>query len=710
MHLTQFLKRFPNMNGKLTLATPQGGALDASPNPVAGYVAPTLTESTWPPGASVVLVEAPGAVGKTAAAVAIADALNWPIVFAEKAQVGSYSLSGLIQDAMGFGNPFIADVSAGRAGVVVDSLDEAHFRAGTENFLAFIDNVTKVSGADSESTDRAPSIILMSRSDTAELVRLAFMDAHVPLAEVRLDFFDLNGARNFIKAYMAQRFTETGRTEYNMPLASPGPFERLRDSRMKQVASVLLRRTDTDLARAWNEVRDFLGYTPVLVALAESLAVKNPAAERAALTAEGQSNLLREIIEHISHREQRKFSEHMRPKLHALLPPQVDAEIAASSMYLPEEQCARLMAFVSGEELAMPLPAALPDAVRSTYEEAVRTFLPDHPFVKGRRFASVVFGDFITAAACRTLEVRASLAGQPEDGIQSVGPFFARFLSDGNLDDEDAEIRESLVEHVVESWTQEADLVRTRDSEVLLSLVDGGGALTCRREAKAGHNEASELSFSISDVSGAIHIKRPLKRTTIVTDQGVIVGEPNKHTLLGPQVTVLANELIIEAETMRVDNERGRSPGVALASDAMTANYLQKVEAGPKDLHVFSADAPPRLRPWSRVLQGGGTWIPFQRYMDLRTILTAFRPSTKGSLSVLAAKLDGKIVKSNAHRSKILDELIESGVVSRSSSWYYLDLTSMGELGFGLQDLKTGEPGEAVLQFLNRCTVSTRAD
>ncbi|WP_143780928.1 hypothetical protein [Ornithinimicrobium sp. CNJ-824] len=388
----------------------------------------------------------------------------------------------------------------------------------------------------------------------------------------------------------------------------------------------------------------------------------------------------------------------------------MDAEIAASSMYLPEEQCARLMAYVSGEELAMPLPAALPDAVRSTYEEAVRTFLPDHPFVKGRRFASVVFGDFITAAACRTLEVRASLAGQPENRIQSVGPFFARFLSDGVLDGEEAEIRESLVGHVVESWTQEADLVRTRESEVLLSLVDGGGTLSCRREAQAGHNEASELSFSISDVSGALHIQRPLKRTTIVTDQGVIVGEPNKHTLLGPQVTVLANELIIEAETLRVDNDRGRSPGVALASDAITANYLQRVEAGPKDLHVFSTDAPPRLRPWSRVLKGGGAWIPFQRYMDLRTILTAFRPSTKGSLSVLAAKLDGKIVKSNVHRGKILDKLIESGVVSRSSSWYYLDLTSMGELGFGLQDLKTGEPGEAVLQFLSRCTVSTRAE
>ena len=117
----------------------------AAPEKVPGYVPPTLSAAVWPAGASVVLVRRLCAVGKSAAAVAIAHELNWPIVLAEKAQVGSYSLSGLIQDAMGFGDTYIADVAAGRAGVVIDSLDEAHFRAGTENFLAFIDNVWKVS-------------------------------------------------------------------------------------------------------------------------------------------------------------------------------------------------------------------------------------------------------------------------------------------------------------------------------------------------------------------------------------------------------------------------------------------------------------------------------------------------------------------------------------------------------------------------------------
>ena len=285
------------------------------------------------------------------------------------------------------------------------------------------------------------------------------------------------------------------------------------------------------MGRDWDEVRDFIGYTPVLIAMAESLAVSNPSAERASLTAEGQSNLLREIINHITHREQKKFSEHMQPKLQAILPSHVDVDLAASSMYLPEEQCARLMAFISGGDIAMPLPATLPHAVRATYEEAVRTFLPDHPFVKARRFASVVFGDLYAAAACRSLEIRASLSGAPEKGLESVGPFFARFLADDVAEADTIEINEALIEHVVESWSQEADLVRARESEVLISLVDGEGSLSCSRESQVGHNEAPELSFAISDVSGALQIRRPLRRAVVLTDQGVIIGETNRPSL-----------------------------------------------------------------------------------------------------------------------------------------------------------------------------------
>lgn len=704
MQFQDFLKRLPQMSSPIELAVAQGDALDSQPEPIPGYVPPTFTESDWPTGATVVLVEAAGAVGKTAAALAVASQLNWPLVRAEMAQVGSYSLSGLIQDGTGFGSSYIADIAAGSAGVVIDSLDEAHFRAGTENFLAFLDNVWKVSGSAAPHGARPPSVVLMSRSDTAELVRLAFMDAEVPLAHVGLDFFDRDGAERFIKAYMAQRFSDTRRPEYNLPLASPGPFERLRDRRMNQIARVLLRRPDVNVRQEWDAVQDFLGYTPVLIAMAEALAVGNPSAERSSLTAEDQSNLLREIIDHISLREQRKFSEHLQPRLQATLPADVDTDVIASAMYRPEEQCARLMAFVNGDEISSPLPGSLPDAARPAYEEAIRTFLPDHPFIKGRRFASVVFGDYVTATSCRSIEIRTSLATPPEQRVETVGPFFARFLAD-DVGDSSLEIKEALIEHIVASWTQEADLVRANESDVLINFTDGEGSVSCSRDSHAGHNEPSELEFTVSDPSGAYQVRRSMKRVTLVTDQGVILGEPGKPLSLGPRVAVVATELVIDSETLRVDTDRGTSHGVALASESMTANYLSKVEAGNRDLHIFSSDPPSRLRPYMRRLSYGTFVVPFQRYLDLRTILTSFRPSTKGGLSVLGAKLDGKIIKESEHRRRILARLIEIGAVSQNGSWYYLDLATLGSLGFGLQDLKNGEPSPAVLGLLHECSV-----
>lgn len=702
MQLRDLLSHLPAMDGPISAPAHGYTSLSLDPEAVPGYVPPTFTVSDWPEGASVLLIEAAGAVGKSAAAREIASELNWPLVRAEQAQVGSYSLSGLIQDALGFGSTFIADVANGVAGVVIDSLDEAHFRAGTENFLAFLENVWKVAGASAPPSDRPPSVILMSRSDTAELVRLAFADADVRLACASIDFFDRLGARKFIDAYLNQRSVETKRPEYNAPRAHPVAFEKLRDGRLKQIAAVLSRNPAVDLQESWDTVDDFLGYTPVLIAMAESLAVTNPWAQEKELAAQDQSNLLREIIDNILVREQGKLSQHLQPKLQSLLPPSSESDVLAGSLYQPAEQAARILAYLRGEELATDLPGVLPASVRTVYDEAVRTFLPEHPFLRNRAFASVVFGDYIMAAACRSHELGAALEARPVTYVENVGPFFTRFLADGIQPGELA-VPESLAEAIVESWNLEADLVRSQDSEVLITLAEGHSFMMCGREAQQGHNEPPELEFMVDDVSGAFHVSRPLRRTTIVTDQGVIVGRAGQQLLLGPRTILMAGEVVIEAETLRVDTERGSRAGVIIAADTVSANYLNKVEADIGDLHVFTTDPPARLREYARALTVGSSVIPYQRYLDLRTILTAFRPGGPGTLAVLAAKIDNKIVKANQERARILAHLTNIGAVTASGVMYHLDLAVLGQHGFGLQDLKTGQPTEAVLSFLHNC-------
>ena len=68
---------------------------------------------------------------------------------------------------------------------------------------------------------------------------------------------------------------------------------------------------------------------------------------------------------------------------------------AWSKLYTQDEQCARVLNYTleSTNGLESPLPRGFADQ----YEESLRTFLPEHPFLAGRKFANVVFKEFIYA-------------------------------------------------------------------------------------------------------------------------------------------------------------------------------------------------------------------------------------------------------------------------------------------------------------------------
>lgn len=107
MNFNQLTKRLPSLQEQPEIVMNQDKALTTTPARLQGFVAPTLDVVDWPDGATVLLVEAAGAVGKTTAAEALAEELNWPLVLAQYARVGSYTLSGLIQDALGFNGSYI---------------------------------------------------------------------------------------------------------------------------------------------------------------------------------------------------------------------------------------------------------------------------------------------------------------------------------------------------------------------------------------------------------------------------------------------------------------------------------------------------------------------------------------------------------------------------------------------------------------------------
>jgi len=700
----ELLERLPRIALTPDVVYPQR-ALSTSPTAPTGYVEPSFEVIEWPQDAAVVLIEAAGAVGKSVAAEALAAELHWPLMRAEQAHVGSYSLSGLIQDAFGFGSDYISQIATGQAGVVVDSLDEAHLRAGTQNFLAFLENVRNISGwtPDQASNARQPSILLLSRSDTAELVRLYFADQDLPLASIRLSFFDRMGADRFINCYLRARFEVTRKPEYNIALAAPAPFAHLRDQRYQQVMQVLLRTSDVDVTRDWTAASEFLGYAPVLIALSESLAVTNPAAERSALAAAKSNNendLLSDIVTRILEREREKVKTNLAAKLEASLPASSDAAFDPDDLYTASEQITRLASTILGIPVASALPASLPGAVRDLYEQSVKGFLADHPFIKGRAFASPVFGDYTLSFAVGDLAARASLAQDPVRASLDVGPFFLAFYRRLTRELPDMTVPEDLVGSLLDSWSQETELRGDRAGQALVELSADGGHLFFANIQ--GTVDEESIMLPVDGVTGALHLHRVHNDVSIVTDGGIILGERNQQLHLGHHVFIVATEIVIEAEALSVT--RGRETDyIALAADSLVANYLTQVDASPRTLKIFAADPPPRLMGFKTELRGTSGPVPFSHYTGLRSILTAFRANVHLGLSVKKDHLERIIDKHESVRAPILRSLMDRGVIYEYGDWFRLETKALDSVGFSLGAIKDGTPSETVLKFLSEC-------
>jgi hypothetical protein len=210
------------------------------------------------------------------------------------------------------------------------------------------------------------------------------------------------------------------------------------------------------------------------------------------------------------------------------------------------------------------------------------------------------------------------------------------------------------------------------------------------------------LDFHLPEMSPVLDLQAPLSHMMIATDQCISITGNAGVMQVGPKVIIACDELEILADTMRVEATPGRNFTFGVAASKVVANRLTKIEGQAKSIRIYSEDAPPLLAPYKSTLKINNTHIPYKRYIDLRSILIAFRGTPRAYLAASADKIDQAIVRDNPHRAKILQFLRENDVVTRHQSQYRLDLATLGRYGFSLSDLQNG-PTDAVLSFLVQC-------
>ena len=659
----------------------------------AGFVSPDLLLPGDHQRKRVLLVEAAGAVGKSSTAAALAAMLGWPLVTAERAQVGSYSLSGLLQTAFGLTSPFIHDMARGVTGVIVDSLDEAHLKAGTQNFLAFLDDVARLARAGEADGIR---LILMSRPDTADIVELALEELGVPYSRSAIAMFTRSQANSFIEEYLRLRYAERRAPEYNVPLSHPTPFRALRDSRFNELEALFSGGDGTVAA-------DLLGYVPVLIAIAESLAVSNPSARlpKGDRSHASEVALLADIVQGILARDAGKFQATMAAKLRALQAADDDGELIPSDLFSANEQTLRLYARAIARRFEHVLPASLPSSLRADYENAVNGFLADHPFTRGSDFVSIVFSDFVSASAACNPVTPIVLGGTQPMPLGAAGPFFVWFVRHF-VSGEVMGIPEGLVEAVLASWAMDADLHAEGYAPSALLIQSGPSAHLLLGDGAASR---PELIFEIQCESGVVVLTRPIANLTIISDGALVLGD-GTYLNLPDNFHVAASEIEIDASSLSISKGNNSS----IMAPKLSANRLQTVSAVEPDLQILTKKVPPKLFSFRAKLVSIDGPVRGDSYIGLRAILMSFRRTVHNGLCAPRDQVERYVVKGSLDRQRILEALVDEGVISLEGDWYVLDSSALGRVGLSLGALKSGISDEAVTAFLARVMTTPRAE
>ncbi len=538
--LANLLPRGDDLRDKVAKIPAGVASVDAS-NP--WFVEPDLrAQLPIKPGkTSVVLLDAPGAVGKSTVAAELASragAFLWNLA---KFQVGSRTFSGTILELYDFASTGVLKrLKEGNFLFILDALDEAQVRAGSQNFDAFISDLAETL----KDPRPKPCVVLLARSDTADWVHLLFEEANVPLARYQIEYFEKSQAVSFIEK----------RLDYRRSRKGP-PFHRQQRGPFSEALSLLLglvyQLFDVPEEDAWDDsrVKNFLGYAPVLEALTDYVDVSNymnliQELRDNAGAARDPWQFLADIVSRLLLREQDKVQEAVKAQLETAARQSGWSEWRR--LYATEEQCSRVL----GQVLRVPvdpLGRLLPTPVAAQYEDALTTILPQHPFLSGKGFANVVFKEFIyawgvTHGGAPLLEwLRGALRDRHEPFLPSE--LFSRFIVnvEGNgppvVDGQDFGV-------VYESFL-------SRAKEVELTLLQAEDRI--QASVTLGGETDSEIEVDVLDTGAGVHFWRRLSNGDVEVRGAVRLGLPGQRFLLGPSTDLICGQLSVGCEDLEVN-------------------------------------------------------------------------------------------------------------------------------------------------------------
>ena len=658
------------------------------------YVAPILSKvNDYSPceleDAKIILIEAIGASGKTELTKKMSHWLTCPIFdLGQTDVVGVNSLTGMIHKRMQrkdcFG--YLDDIANGKSTMIIDALDEGYMKTNNQGYLAFLDDVLCL-----EPTKKCP-LVLLGRYNAVELAAQFFFDKGIDFVTLQIEPFTLAKAKDFI-----DKAVDTEARHKYLPI-----YKETRDYILETINGFF-----KDQASMKDHASErFIGYAPVLMSIAklfdEQINYKVVLDEMKNSNKQSVS-LIVDIVQRIL---QRDLEEKVKPQLLKLLLADRDEafkQLVMDTVYTPDEQCARVLYYVMGR----PFPDVnLKDnAFLSSYNEHVKIWIEDHPFMGKHKIGNIVFESYILARLIHNpLYKKTAFDYMHQKGISYM--FALIYNAMYKFTDVEGQVLPYIYESLRELNTKQNYYTFNLDHNPKLC---DDIEVNCEFEF-VGSNENLESYEGnvIYAKDDRIDLGRCIEHVNIDVPLDFILSRRNVE-FVAPSYIKCEN-LIVESEEVTLYRSVEQTSIMVECNETLVYQkydqYLQLVNSV-KSRSIFNVVCPsqpeyPLIEHWISAddkLQDLSEEV-IVRYKKLRAIILDFRSHSKHVLAKLSEKIDN-IMGNNPVGQAVINALQEQKVMYREGHLYKLDTDIMDEiLGLSYDGIRNFEMSEKAIDFL----------
>lgn len=672
---------------------PRGSSLPLLPkntailNPfTAWFVRPPLvSEDPEPvPNAPIVIIGAPGAVGKSALAHFIAREKQCHVWDLSKLVLGANTFIGTLLKSFEMSEVpnLIRQLQRGETLFVLDAFDEAEIASGWQRVEIFLEEIYEV-----VKDAKQPCIVMTARSDTAYYMSIHLDDLNKKAgrqkkcySSYRIDYFPEAQSMDFIQGFLRSKRKKEVPT--------------LKDAIVtvfRKFYSVL---GQDDLGSPWqnDKVRSFLGYAPVLQAISNFIAQHDNYMEVVQHFGDSRdgASLVIQIMISLLQREQEKVVRKIKESAGGSGGAWTDEDW--SRLYTPIEQLKRLFAYhhrdiqKAWNNIDQYCEIDLPEWCKPHYRETLRSFLPQHPFLIEGKFAGPAFAEYAYAVLLGeddfSDEVRRKLDSSSVGDTYILSPLFSEIFMVLREREIPASMCGYLYESVISRQTRKKDywldLFQISENELVFIITSS--------------NEEEILNCKlVLQNNQPIIFPRQLANARIETNGEVILGSPNnRNDFELVNSSIVAEKIRFYTSSLVV---RNYEPTHLALVESNHIEYPESFSIDCNNKDSFIVRSSPLPFPWSEYYKGDALRQSNEdedRYASaLRTILMFFR---KGGVGFARHRkyIENVIVGRAPVRNAVLNYLVEVRLLTYNDFVYMLDWQRLNSIGINWEQLRRG--------------------